>query len=345
MARAPREAADRKPPADVRSRGSVRDPAIFAAVTPPSPEAPGLEARPRRLHVLAVSSNKGGVGKTTLATNLAVYMRAMHEDLPVAVVGLDDQQVIDRMFALRPQGPADGNLKHGWAERSLDRVLQLGEYGVHFVPSPPDVTLLKARAESPTTLARIIGNTDWHGILILDTKSDLEALTRNAYHAAERILVPVADRSSLEEAGKTLRTLERERIGSERARIVFTLVDRRTRVDGADPVLERLSEEVDARGWLHYGTTISRSPRVEALNSGDARPRSILHHARGTAVHGELRRLAEEILDDLAELAAAAGSERAAGGEPAALWGPRLASRPEIARVRPSSWLDALRGR
>ncbi|MBW1686958.1 MAG: P-loop NTPase, partial [Deltaproteobacteria bacterium] len=39
--------------------------------------------------VLAITSNKGGVGKTSLATNLAIYLRALREDLLVALVGLD----------------------------------------------------------------------------------------------------------------------------------------------------------------------------------------------------------------------------------------------------------------
>ena len=104
--------------------------------------------------VLAVSSNKGGVGKTTVAANLAIFVRALREDLPVLLVGLDDQQVIDRMFALRPLLPGEGNLKHGWAGRSLARVIQLGQYGVHFVPSPPDLTLLKARA-TPERVGKI----------------------------------------------------------------------------------------------------------------------------------------------------------------------------------------------
>jgi cellulose biosynthesis protein BcsQ len=297
----------------------------FPAVSAP-PESP--EGTRERTCVVAVSSNKGGVGKTTLATNLAVYVRALREDLPVLILGLDDQRTIDRMFALRAPAPGEPNLKHGWAERSLASVIQLGEYGVHFVPSPPDVSLLKARADDPHTLARILARTAWPGLVILDTKSDLEALTQNAWLAADRILLPVADAASLEEAGKALRLIERRGMHVERARVVFTLVDRRARVAGGGPHLyRRLVDETRSRGWLYYKTHLSRSPRVEALNSGEERPLSILHHARGTAVHAQLRDLALELLHDLSL------SQRLAALEegPDELWGRPAAP----ARARP----------
>jgi cellulose biosynthesis protein BcsQ len=300
--------------------------------------APPPGTRPPLRAVLAVSSNKGGVGKTTLATNLAIYFRALREDLPVGIVGLDDQRVIDRMFALRTLPPGHPNLKHGWAERSFDRVLELGEYGVHFVPSPPDVTLLKARAEDPATLRRIFDRTRWRGIFVLDTKSDLEALTRNALYAADRVLVPVADWSSLEEAAKTFALMERARLPEGRARVVFTLVDRRSRVEGGDVLLQRLEREVQQRGWPRYQTAISRSPRVESLNSGQERPLSILHHARGSVVHGELAELAREVLRDLESLA-----RSAPGGGPDVLWGggpqPDPPRRPAAARPGTPEWL------
>jgi cellulose biosynthesis protein BcsQ len=298
--------------------------------------------------VLTVSSNKGGVGKTTLATNLAIYLRALREELPVAVVGLDDQRVIDRMFGLRAPRPGERNLKHGWAERSLDRVLQIGEYGVHFVPSPPDVSLLKARAQDPGTLRRILDRSGWEGVFILDTKSDLEALTRSAWHAADRILIPVADWASLEEAGKVLAMLERAQLAVERARIVLTLVDRRSRVDGTETLLHHLEAEIEQRGWPRYATTISRSPRVEALNSATRKPLSILHHGRGTAVYGELHDLACEVLCDVEGLSSRSGK----GGEPDVLWGLRVESRLRPRRPAPArglagtgDWLGARRRR
>jgi len=252
------------------------------------------------VRVVAVVSNKGGVGKTTVASNLAIYLRALREDLPILVVGLDDQTVLDRMFALAPVAPEDANLKHGWAERCLDRAIRLGQYGVHFVPSPPETEGLKSRAEDPETLARILARTKWEGLVILDTKSDLEALTRNALHAADHVILPVADRASLEEARKAFAILERIR-RADRGRVLLTLVDARTRVEphgGLDlrAVLER---EIERCGWPRYRSHLSRSPRAEALISAGGAPLSILHHARGTQVHGQMRELAEEVLADL----------------------------------------------
>jgi chromosome partitioning protein len=250
--------------------------------------------------VLSVASNKGGVGKTTIATNLAIYLRALHEELDILLVSLDDQGIVDRMFGLHPPLPGEGNLKHGWAERSFERLIRLGEYGIHFVRSSPDTAPLKSRAENPQTLRRILDRTEWRGVTIIDTKSDLDALTQNAVFAADRVIVPVSDWPSLEEAGKVLAILDRSGRGRERARLLLALVDRRTRVgDRKQDLAEWLWSEIRRRRWPHYETWLSRSPRVEALNSEEDRPLSILHHAQGTLVHREMRELAREVSEDL----------------------------------------------
>jgi len=298
---------------------------------------PGIT--PARAPVLVISSNKGGVGKTTVAANLAIYLRALREDLPVLLVGLDDQSTIDRMFALRPLQPGEGHLKHGWAERDFRRVIQPGEYGVHYVPAPPDTALLKAHAEDPRTLERILDHTAWEGIVIVDTKSDLEALTLNAIHAADRIIIPVADWASLEEAHKSFALFERTRIQSDRARLLFTLLDRRARIGDGVPLLQNLLAEVRTLGWPCYKTTLSRSPKVETLNSGTRKPLPILHHARGTVVHAQMCELASEVLFDLGIATAAPTSIAAAvaAGAASAEAAPRgRTSEP------PESWTEAV---
>ncbi len=251
---------------------------------------------PARKAVVAVASNKGGVGKTFVATNLAVYLRALHEDLSVQLIGLDDQIGIDRMFAIGGRDPDAPNLKHAFSERSLDRALRLGEYGVYYIPSPPDAGPLKSRARDPRILSSMIERCSHPGLYVLDCKSDLEELTRAALRAADLVIVPVADQASLDEASKIFETLARDGGVPARARVLLTLVDRRTRIDreGRD-LYERLIGKVDARLWPRFETSISRSPRVEALQSGTSRARPVLLDGRGTAVHRQLRELAEEV--------------------------------------------------
>ncbi|MCK4508224.1 MAG: P-loop NTPase, partial [Desulfuromonadales bacterium] len=48
-------------------------------------------------YIVTISSEKGGVGKTTLATNLAIYLKALHEDLPVTLLSFDNHFSVDQM--------------------------------------------------------------------------------------------------------------------------------------------------------------------------------------------------------------------------------------------------------
>ncbi len=59
-------------------------------------------------YIVTISSEKGGVGKTTLATNLAIYLKALHEDLPVTLLSFDNHagyvaSVLTNDFRLMPE--------------------------------------------------------------------------------------------------------------------------------------------------------------------------------------------------------------------------------------------------
>ena len=75
------------------------------------------------------------------------------------------------------------------------------------------------------------------------------------------------------------------------------------------------------------------------LNSGTRKPLSILHHARGTAVHGQMAELASEVLLDfgLATTAPVSIASAIAAGAASAEALPRSAA-PDT----PESWTEGL---
>ncbi len=260
---------------------------------------------PRRTgsyRVVCVTSNKGGVGKTTVATNLAVYVRALREDLPVLVLSLDDQLVVDRMFRL-DRSPPKETVATVLRTGHLGPAIRLGQYGVHYVPSSLDISQAKARVDSPRVLRRVLDAAGFPGLVIVDTKSDLEILTRSALLASDLALVVVKDHASVVEALKVFDLLRSFGLPKERGRVLFSLVDQRIKFSGeggVEDVLGVLLAASDRFALPHLSSFVARSPKVESLATNPSgRIRSVLHGAPGSRVHRQLRALAEEVLEVL----------------------------------------------
>jgi flagellar biosynthesis protein FlhG len=93
-----------------------------------------MQARPP-VQVLSVTSGKGGVGKTSMVTNLAVRMARRGRRVLVidADLGLAN---VDILFGIAPRW----NLTHVLAgEKRVDDVLVAGPAGVHVLPAPTGV--------------------------------------------------------------------------------------------------------------------------------------------------------------------------------------------------------------
>jgi len=257
----------------------------------------------RPFRVVTLASNKGGVGKTTLTVNLAVLLRALEPETPVLVLGLDDQDLIDRMFASgdEPPGPDVADALRAGA---LAPAVRRGRFGVDYVPTSPRAGELKREIARPDALAEALAASGRSGFVLIDTKSDLEVLTQNAIWASDLTLVPVTDQTSLLEAEKVFRLLERFGRPRSRARVVLSLVDLRIKYAGGEhgDVLALLVAQIRARGLPLLESFLSRSPRIEALHTNEGgRPLPICEQARGSLVHTQLRHLADDLLRALAE--------------------------------------------
>jgi len=241
--------------------------------------------------VIAVASEKGGVGKTTIATNLAVYLKALCEDLPVTIASFDNHFSVDQMFALgpRPEHSIAGLLE----DVPPAELAVLGQYGVQYMASS---RRLQPPSHAPGWMRQRLHSTELPGILILDTRPILDWFTEAALLAADLVLVPVKDRAALVNAGalrQILITVDR----TNRLWLLPSLVDTRARLNAEVRVHEFLTYAARERDYQVLDICISKSPKVESLASGfSSRIRSVLTHARNTAVHSQLKQLAEFVL-------------------------------------------------
>ncbi len=244
-----------------------------------------------RPFVVAVASEKGGVGKTTIATNLAVYLKALREDLPVTIASFDNHFSLDQMFALGPR--SDNSVAGLFEDEAPAELITLGQYGVQYIPS---ARRLQPPSFPPAWLRRRLHSAAITGILILDTRPILDWFTEAALLAADLVLVPIKDRASLVNAS-ALRKIMTAAERADRLWLLPSLVDCRARLNAEVRVHEFLAYAARERDYQVLDIYISKSPKVESLASGfSSRLRPVLTHARNTAVHRQFKCLAEFVL-------------------------------------------------
>ncbi len=249
-------------------------------------------------YTITISSEKGGVGKTTLATNLAIYLKAMREDLPVTLFSFDNHFTIDKMFELQKREEGVPDVHELLMGAKAREVVQTGQYGVGYIRSSTELGDIHERFKGPMSLTRMLAESGISGIVIIDTRPDLNILTQNALYAADRVLIPVKDLPSLENCKNIFALFDQRGIDKKSLALIPCLIDSRIKFDGIFKDQKTLLRAIAVnRGYRCLDTYISKSPKVESLNTNpDGKIYPILTHARGTEVHSQFMEISRDIL-------------------------------------------------
>ncbi len=252
--------------------------------------------------VIAIANQKGGVGKTTTAVNLAASLAATRRR--VLLVDIDPQG-----NATMGSGVDKSQLERGTCEVLLEeaglrealRTVEQGGYAL--LPTNQDLTAAEVRllgltVGRETRLRQALAPVrDAYDVILIDCPPALNMLTVNALVAADSVLIPMqCEYYALEGLSALLGTIEQIRAAVnpplEIEGILRTMFDPRN----------NLANEVSAQLTMHFGEKVFRTviPRNIRLAEAPSFGRPVLLHdkeSRGAlaylALAGEMIRRGE----------------------------------------------------
>ncbi|HEX7005424.1 MAG TPA: ParA family protein [Trueperaceae bacterium] len=243
---------------------------------------------------IGVINQKGGVGKTTTAVNLASALAARRR---ILLVDLD------------PQANASSGLGITAPERTIydvlvgrvparQAVLHYGDQGLYVIPASADLAgaavEFDASTENMQLLARtLIGVRPNYDFIIVDAPPSMGALTLNSLAAADLLIVPLqTEYYALEGIAGMLDTVSRVQSGLNRdltiLGILLTMFDTRT----------KLSQQVEDNVRAHLGPQVFETviPRSIRLAEAPSYGQPIFDYAPGSTGAEAYLQLAEEVL-------------------------------------------------
>ena len=223
--------------------------------------------------VIAVTNQKGGVGKTTSAVNIAYYLAKAGQR--TLIVDFDPQGNASSGLGIDKQNLETGTMSDVMLETKqlAEIVIETQHKGLLLAPATPHLANTEAELAQAnrrfTRLKNAIGTLKGYDYVIIDCPPSLSLLTVNGLIAARYVLLPVqAEFYALEGLGQLLETMKLVRKNMnptlDLIGVLPTMVDGRTTLSGQ--VHEEIKKHFPGKV---FKTTIPRNIRLaEAPSHG-----------------------------------------------------------------------------